>query len=267
MIWPRVPRSAISRAAAWPTLKQPVTLTSRCACHCACVTSRKGADSTMPAFPIAMSSGSIAASAASTAARSVTSTCTYAQDPVTDASVSGTRSSIVTCAPRLASSRAIAPPRSPAAPVTAMPRPARSLALLSVVIGRRRRSRVSAAPAAPRAFGLQGRPLCGFGRRLGAQLDGLAGPEHPPVVPGLSRVDQDHHSDGRPDDHDQRAVVECVPRAERMQRLDVLPEDPPERDGGEHRDDAVQPDVELGLPLPPVEEHRPDVAHAVDDDQ
>ena len=58
---PGRPRATISRAASWPTLKQPLRLTSRCACHCSGVTSRKGAGCTIPALPIATSSGSTAA--------------------------------------------------------------------------------------------------------------------------------------------------------------------------------------------------------------
>ena len=58
---PRASRSTISCAATCPTLKQPVRLMSRWACHCSPVTSRNGADSTMPALPIATSSGSTAA--------------------------------------------------------------------------------------------------------------------------------------------------------------------------------------------------------------
>src|SRR5712691_8449969 len=249
MICPRVPRATISRAAAWPTLKHPVTLTSRCVCHCDCETSRKGAASTMPALPIATSSGSTAASASSIPLRSVTSTCRYEHEPAastaairSEASASGTRSSIVTWAPRPASSRAIALPRSPAAPVTATPSPARSMRCGSVVMAVAA-GNAFASPAAPQAFALQGRPVCGFGGGLGAQLHGLARPEEPTLLAGPACKDQDRESDDSPDDHDQRAVVERVLRVERMQRLDVLPEDPRQCRCGQDRDQDVQPEL------------------------
>jgi GntR family transcriptional repressor for pyruvate dehydrogenase complex len=81
MIRPRVPRSSMSRAAAWPRLKHPVRLTSRWAFHCSSVMSRKGADSTMPALPTATSRGSTERGVCSSVERSRTSARRYATDP------------------------------------------------------------------------------------------------------------------------------------------------------------------------------------------
>ena len=191
MIWPRVPRPAISRAAAWPTLKQPVTLTSRCACHCACETSRKGAASTMPALPIATSSGSTVASTSS-----IAGTVRDVHLPVGARACGADRrdplgrlgfGNPVEHRHVRAAAGELERHRASEVPGCAGDRdsePGEVHALSPSRHGRRRRERVRA-PGGDSSLQLQGRPMCGLGRRLGAQFDGLARPEHPAVVPGL----------------------------------------------------------------------------------
>ena len=186
MIWPRVPRSTISRAAAWPTLKHPVTLTSRCACHCSCVTSRNGADSTMPALPIATSSGSIGGERRidrgtvgdvhlQVRAGAGGADC---RDPVGRL---GFRNAVEHRHVR-AAARELARHRAAEVTGCAGDGDAESREVAALCLrrhGRRRRERVPRSPAAPRAFGYRAGRCAASAAVSARSSHGLARPEQP----------------------------------------------------------------------------------------
>ena len=221
MIRPGRPAPTISRAADWPTLKQPVRLMSSCACHCAWVTSRNGAESTMPG----VTDGDVER-VDRREHRVDRRPVGHVGLPVRrDAAGGGrceavrrrrsalTRSISVTAAPRAASSLAIAPPMSPAAPVTAMPSPSRSrrgCACQVAVSGCR-----GAGDPAPSRAGPPARRVLEDAARWDSSsaVSSRSCADWPAFVSqrllaGAAREDQDDHADDDPAQRDPERIVD-----------------------------------------------------------